>query len=510
MRAHLLHFAGLLVLGAALVALGGRGLHGAPHIDLTRGSFMAGRTLDARFTPPPELLAAGALAGLGLPAVDGGYDVYLNGRQLYTPRETGAPAARFASREIVLPLPRARLTAGENRLTLRAAGDAPAPEGVYEIGPFASLARENGAWLAAVFVSMYTLLGVFALALALAVRNAFKLTSFGLLSLTLAGYFLAHSTEAIGWAGGHGASFRLERALLYVAVALGLAFLAAMLAARGRLRRLMLGYAALAAAAAGLVWVLPLTALPAMHTGLQATGLVTLAAAALPAWRALARNPSSASLLPGLVLLAFTTGWDITADLAGSGVLRLAPYGAFLLVSSLAAGMAQQFLFLHRAAETVGAELARSEQRLGAFYNATREGVCIRRGNVVLDVNPAFELLFGVPKSRCVGAPFTGFFALESQAAVARGLDGEGPFEAVAARADGSRFDAECLNRTADPSGDSVKVTALRDITEFKRFRGELERRNAELEALNRVVVDRELYMVELKRRIRAGGAGGS
>lgn len=509
MRTRLLHFWALFAIGAALFALGESPGQGHGHLALPAERWAVSHhrgetTLETVFELPAGLDAPGRLAGLAVPAFDRPFEIALNGTRVFhgsdAPDELTPP---LPARGFVVPLPRSLLRPGENRLTVRAGG-AGAPRGSFEIGDFATLWPEHGAWLLMIFVSLYALLGVFALVLSAALRFSFQLGSFGLFALALASFFTVYSTPLLNWLGSSDASRRLEHALLHLTVTLGLVFLAALLEARGRLRLILWGFAAINAGAALTAWVLPGVALPMAHTTWQAAGLAALLLGVKPAWRAMARHPGSASLLPGIVLLALATGRDIIAGLSGGASVSLMPYGVFVFVVALAVAMARQFLQLHREAGQVSTDLAHSERRLGAFYNATREGVCIRRGNVVLDVNPAFEALFGLPKERATGAPFTGFFTLESQPVVARGLDGDAPIDAVALRADGSQFDAELLNRAADPADPAVKVTAIRDITEFKRYRSELLRRNKELEELNRIVVDRELHMVELKRRIRA------
>ena len=76
--------------------------------------------------------------------------------------------------------------------------------------------------------------------------------------------------------------------------------------------------------------------------------------------------------------------------------------------------------------------------------------------------------------------------------------------ETVHQRRDGSAFDVEISSSEILIEGTVYRQSFIRDISVRKEADALLRQRNAELDRFNRAAVDRELEMIELKRRVNA------
>ncbi|QIN80145.1 PAS domain S-box protein [Rubrobacter marinus] len=147
-------------------------------------------------------------------------------------------------------------------------------------------------------------------------------------------------------------------------------------------------------------------------------------------------------------------------------------------------------------------KLRESEQRFYSLTDAALEGITIiERGNI-LDVNRACADMFGYEPSEIVGRFALDFVAPESRDLVHRNISSgfEQPYEAVGLRKDGSRFVQEIHGRSSTYRGRSVRVVAMRDVTEQKRAQAELTREREFLAAV----------LENLKEGIVACDAGGN
>lgn len=139
--------------------------------------------------------------------------------------------------------------------------------------------------------------------------------------------------------------------------------------------------------------------------------------------------------------------------------------------------------------EQVGTEMAfrESEARYRLFSEATREGVIIHDGDVVLDCNPAFARMFGYDSvADVVGRPRAAFVTPTGTALLLEKADSgqEEPFEIEARRKDGSVFPAEFVGRDATWKGRKVRIGLARDLTERKRREAALRESEAHFSAI--------------------------
>jgi PAS domain S-box-containing protein len=134
--------------------------------------------------------------------------------------------------------------------------------------------------------------------------------------------------------------------------------------------------------------------------------------------------------------------------------------------------------------------LRESEERFKALANAAFEAVAIHEEGMILDANQAFCSMFGCELDEVIGKSALDFAALQSRDVILANIrsGAEGPYEALAERADGSQFPVEIRARAFAYQGRQVRMTAIRDITERAWVEQELVRvLRMEREAGNRL-----------------------
>ena len=140
-----------------------------------------------------------------------------------------------------------------------------------------------------------------------------------------------------------------------------------------------------------------------------------------------------------------------------------------------------------------------SEERFRSLSDAAFEGIAISEGGRILEVNKSFTEMYGYEASEVVGMPALDFVAPESREAVRRHISSHSPepYEVVSLRKDGTTFDTEVRGKKARYQGRTVRITALRDVTERKNA----EKRFREAERRYRTLVERVpavVYMQEI------------
>jgi PAS domain S-box-containing protein len=118
------------------------------------------------------------------------------------------------------------------------------------------------------------------------------------------------------------------------------------------------------------------------------------------------------------------------------------------------------------------AELRESEERFKNLAAAAFEGICISENGKILDVNNQFVAMFGYEKrDEILGRQIIELIAPEWRESVAERIRaGQGTIMGhQLLRKDGSIFPAEAQARMVSIGGRTLRMTALRDITERKR-----------------------------------------
>jgi len=158
-----------------------------------------------------------------------------------------------------------------------------------------------------------------------------------------------------------------------------------------------------------------------------------------------------------------------------------------------------------------------SEQTYIGILNSIAEAVYVQDENgIFMDVNHAAENLYGYAKEEFIGrtpeflsAPGKNDLS-ELGALLEKSLNGEPQsFEFWGRRKDGTIFPKDVSTSLGNYFGKKVNIAVARDISERKQAEEalhqqaeKLQARNDTLTRFNRVAVDRELRMVELKREV--------
>jgi len=121
--------------------------------------------------------------------------------------------------------------------------------------------------------------------------------------------------------------------------------------------------------------------------------------------------------------------------------------------------------------------LARLQARFRRLSEASFEAIIIHRQARILEVNQAAADVLGYERSAMVGMDGLNLVAPASREIVRENIAGgyEKPYEATMLRADGSTFPADLRGKVVSSGADTVRVTAVRDITERKQARQALE-----------------------------------
>jgi diguanylate cyclase (GGDEF)-like protein/PAS domain S-box-containing protein len=121
-------------------------------------------------------------------------------------------------------------------------------------------------------------------------------------------------------------------------------------------------------------------------------------------------------------------------------------------------------------------ELWESESRLRSLSEAAFEGIIIAKDGIITMANERMTLLFGYPHDELIGLPVLKLVAPQSRELVreayAQGL--EKSCSGWGVRRDGSLFEWESDSKTAVFHGETVRVTAIRDVTQRRRIESAL------------------------------------
>ncbi len=120
--------------------------------------------------------------------------------------------------------------------------------------------------------------------------------------------------------------------------------------------------------------------------------------------------------------------------------------------------------------------LLESEKRYRQLSDATTEAVIVHKDGRLLDVNRAFEQMFGYDREEAIGMDALELAAPESRPLVAENIrsGSETAYEATGLRSDGSTFPGIVQGRNFHFMDEPVRLVTVRDNTEQKRLERQL------------------------------------
>jgi PAS domain S-box-containing protein len=134
-------------------------------------------------------------------------------------------------------------------------------------------------------------------------------------------------------------------------------------------------------------------------------------------------------------------------------------------------GLVRPFDVLFRNVSQSRQQVLESEERFRTLSSATFEGIAITENGRIVDVNEQLLAMLGRSRDEMVGEPVSAFLMPEDRERVLQGIrEGlETQVEHRMVRKDGVLFNAEAHGKMVHFKNRTVRVTAIRDITERKR-----------------------------------------
>jgi len=148
------------------------------------------------------------------------------------------------------------------------------------------------------------------------------------------------------------------------------------------------------------------------------------------------------------------------------------------------------------------------------IINSLRDAVIFLDSKArIVYINKVLSELGGFKKEEIVGKKVTELRKMISpksypkiMAGLARRLAGvhTSTYEVVLKKKNGEEMNVEILGSPLYKEGKIMgSVAVLRDVTDRRKTEDELKKRNKELEKLNKIMIGREIKMIELKNRVK-------
>ncbi|MDQ4128228.1 MAG: PAS domain S-box protein [Actinomycetota bacterium] len=145
------------------------------------------------------------------------------------------------------------------------------------------------------------------------------------------------------------------------------------------------------------------------------------------------------------------------------------------------------------------AALQESELRFRSLSDSAFEGIAISEDGKIIEANTAFARMYGYEPSEISGLSAADLIAPEHLEVALRHISSgyEEPYEVVGIKKDGTPFDVETRGRMASYQDRTVRITAVRDITERKQA----EERLRKAEQRYRTLVEQVPAVVYVQER---------
>jgi PAS domain S-box-containing protein len=144
-------------------------------------------------------------------------------------------------------------------------------------------------------------------------------------------------------------------------------------------------------------------------------------------------------------------------------------------------------------ASNMTATLRESEERFRTLFESSFEAIAIHENKKIVDLNQAFEKMFGYSYEQALDLPMMTIVVPELReqfAAELQKVPDEVALQTVGLKHDGTTFNIEIARKSITYKGRPARVTALRDITEHLQNAAQLRHQNEELAALHETTLD--------------------
>ncbi len=117
-------------------------------------------------------------------------------------------------------------------------------------------------------------------------------------------------------------------------------------------------------------------------------------------------------------------------------------------------------------------DLRLSNEKSEFLVKSTFEGIVVHKKGFVVDVNDSFLKMTGYSREEAIGKNLLSYLSLSDKAKVLKNIikPKAKPYNVEARRKDGSSFIAELEAKNVKHMGQTVRIVALRDVTERKRL----------------------------------------
>jgi len=136
-------------------------------------------------------------------------------------------------------------------------------------------------------------------------------------------------------------------------------------------------------------------------------------------------------------------------------------------------------------------KLRESEERFKFLTKATFEGIVVHKNGVVLDANDAFIKLSGYTRKKVIGQYLLDYIpGMKDRAKVLMNIvkTTAKPYTVKGKRKDGSLFVAELEAKNVKQSGKTVRIVAVRDVTERQEAQDQLKIAHKKLKTMNSIL----------------------
>ncbi|MCP4131332.1 MAG: SpoIIE family protein phosphatase [bacterium] len=333
-------------------------------------------TAATHFRIDSETLNSVKSIGLKVGAVGEAWQLYVNDRLVkdqFFVKDNGEIAVNRAVRGSIISIPSSALKEGGNWLFFRMAGN---PQfwrfglyhSGYQIDEYETLQAKNSEMAVFMLISIYLFVAFYHILLFLLRRRDQYNLYFGLFGMAVCGYFFTRTNlvfeiftyfdpnPVVDFLTRTDIILRIEYCVLFTIFPFMLLFLEKLFF--NRVTIIARGFVIFSGLLIGAIPFVPLVITEYILIGWQISGFVSLVFLIYLVVKALVKRVrDSFYLLPGVVVMAFTTVFDILDSMFLHTGIALSKYGLFVYTIGIAGILANRFVAVHKEAEDLNVNL---------------------------------------------------------------------------------------------------------------------------------------------------------